>query len=172
MIHQAQGDLDRALQLFLDGFEKTKKFNDEKWQKNLQCHLLSAIASVHFERRQFQDARQKYESALAMYRATGDPMGLGETLHQLGRIAVELKKYGQAEQFYGDSLKAIENIPAEQTEAEIFYSQALLAEKQGFLELARERAYRAFELFQSLQSGDGLARVEGLLSRLKEVLGS
>jgi tetratricopeptide (TPR) repeat protein len=172
MIYQSQGDLDHALQLYLAGFEKARQFNDTKWQQNLQCHLLSSIASVHLERRQFQDAQQKYENALAIYQATGDAMGIAETLHQLGKIAFALKRYSQAEQLYGDSLKAIENTPAELVEAEIFYSQALLAERQGYLELAQEKLKCALERFQNLQAAEGLARTEKLLNQIRNMLGS
>jgi tetratricopeptide (TPR) repeat protein len=169
--HQAQGDLDQALRLYQQGLEKARQFNATESQKNLQGHLLAAIAGIHFEKGQFQDARQKYENALMLYQGTGDQMGVAEMLHQLGKLAFRLKRYNEAEQLYANSLKTIETIQAEQMEAEIYYSQAVLAEKQGFLELAEEKLNYAHERFQSLQASDGLARTEKLLDRIREILG-
>lgn len=169
---QAKGDLEQANNLFLEGFEKARQFNVTDSNKNLQGHLLAALASVHFERGQYIDAQRKYEDALMLYKDTNDKAGIAEMLHQMGNIAFQLGNYSEADRLLQNSLKTVESIHSEQMEAEVFYSQALLAEKQGKLDLAQEKLQYASERFQSVRAGEGLERSEKMLNRIKKALGN
>jgi tetratricopeptide (TPR) repeat protein len=167
---QAKGDLERAERLFLEGLEKNRQLNATDSQKNLRGHLLAALASVHVEKGQHQDAQHKYKDALRLYEETKDQVGIAEMLHQLGSIAFQLENYDEAEELLENSLKTVESIQSEQMEAEIFYSQALLAEKQGRLKLAQEKSLDALERFKSLGAQESLTRVEKFFDRIKKAL--
>ena len=89
---------------------------------------------------------------------------------QLGKVACQLRNYTDAQDLFENSLKTIANTQAEQIEAEIFYSQAILAQKQGYLDAAREKLTLALERFQSMHLSDGIARTENLLHQIKQTL--
>jgi tetratricopeptide (TPR) repeat protein len=169
---QAQGNLERAQRLFADGLRKARLFNETDPQKNLQGHLLAALASIDFDEGKYVDAQSKCDEALTIYKGTKDQAGIAEMSHQLGRIAFQLGNFDQAEQLFEDSLKTVETIHSEQMEAEVFYSQAVLAEKQGDLELALEKVQYAIERFQNLHANDALVRAKKLLKRVRKTLGN
>jgi tetratricopeptide (TPR) repeat protein len=163
---QAKGDLDKAQNLFIEGFDKARQFNVTDSQKNLQGHLLASLASVDYERKQYRDAQRKYGDAMALYKETNDQIGIAEMLHQLGRIALQFEEYEEANQLLENSMKIVEGMDAEQMEAEILYSQAFSAERQGRLDVALEKLTHARERFQNLHVNEGLSRVENLQSRI------
>jgi hypothetical protein len=66
-----------------------------------------------------------------------------------------------------NSLESIETIHSEQMEAEIYYSQALLAEKQSRPKLAQEKLQAALQRFESLQATEGVSRTQKALRRIK-----
>jgi tetratricopeptide (TPR) repeat protein len=165
---QAKGDLDKAQNLFIEGFDKARQFNASDSQKNLQGHLLASLASVDYERGKYRDAQRKYGDAMAIYKATNDQIGIAEMLHQLGKIELQYEKFEEANKIFENSLKILESMDAEQMEAEILYSQAVSAEKQGRLDVAKEKLLHARERFQNLHANESLARVEKLQSLIEK----
>lgn len=167
---QAKGNLDKAQALFVEGFNKARQFASTDSHKNMQGHLLAALAGVHYERGQYEEAQGRYEEALALYHETQNQTGIAAMLHRIGNIASQCGRYGEADRVLQESLKAVESIHSEQMEAEILYSLALLAEKQDDLELAQERLEQACERFRSLSAQDSLARAERTLNRISGTL--
>jgi tetratricopeptide (TPR) repeat protein len=163
---QAKGKRDEAQALFAEGLQKARQFNLTAPQKNLQGHLLAALASVNVERDQHAAARRLYDEALTLYRETQDRPGIAEMLHRLGTIASQEARFAEAEKLLAASLDTMKDIHSEQMEAEVFVSAALLAERQGDLRLARERLLKALERFRHLSAAEDVVRTQSLLDRL------
>jgi tetratricopeptide (TPR) repeat protein len=181
------GELDQAEFCFKKGLERGLKLSQPKYRRG-KGHLWAARGSLREVREQFVEARQDFETALALYEAFGDDpgdvLGRGNTLHRLGVISMrlaereapnperQLAEYAQAERQFNESLMLIRSFGGgwAEREANVICSQGLLAEHRGNLEEAQRLLTQACTTFQDLALAPDLVRADAALSRVTATL--
>ncbi len=167
-VMQARGEWEQAEKLFREGLEKARSFGTQHYELNLRGHLLAALAGLAEARKQHAEAYAGYDAALALYRTTGDLMGIATTLLSLGRVALGLRRFDEAERRLGESLEIAKGRHWARREGDILVTLAHLAEDRGDLSQARDLLTRARGLFQdfSAAAAADLAHADAALTRI------
>lgn len=168
-VMQARGELDRAEETFRQGLEKTLAGTRDK-DLEQQGHLRASLAGLAEARKQYPEASQWYEEALALYQKTGDLMGIATTLQALGRVALRLRRFDEARSRLDESLGMVQGRSWTRREGEVLLTLAQLAEDQGDLARAQDLLIRARELFQDFSAADELAQTDAALTRVAAAL--
>ena len=77
---------------------------DRETQEKVKAGILHQLGMVAQEQRQWGQAEQYYQQALAIKIEFNDRYSQASTYHQLGRVAQEQRQWGQAEQYYQQAL--------------------------------------------------------------------
>src|SRR5262249_8780922 len=77
---------------------------DRETREKLKAGMLYNLGRMAQEQRQWEQAEQYYQQALAIKIEFNDRYEQANTYHQLGRMAQEQRQWGQAEQYYQQSL--------------------------------------------------------------------
>src|SRR5262249_3630916 len=93
--------------------------------------------------------------------------GQATTLHQLGRIAQEQRRWDEAESFYRQSLALSERIGNEHTQSGSLHQLGRIAEDQGNAAQALVFYQRAEEILDRLQDPHGLAFLRKSIERVQ-----
>ena len=96
---QAKAAYERVLTLF----QQNTGFTEEKCQK-LCAGVYQQLGSVVYEQRQWAQAEQYYQQALAIKIKYNDHYSQASTYHGLGMVAQAQQQWAQAEQYYQQAL--------------------------------------------------------------------
>ncbi|MCB1022450.1 MAG: tetratricopeptide repeat protein, partial [Acidobacteria bacterium] len=113
----------------------------------------------------YQDAAQRYEDALPIYRNIGARLGEANCVKALGDVARRQARYQDAAQRYEDALPIYRNIGARLGEANTHLSIGLLALAQG--QPADEELAEAERLYREI----GLTEQADLVRKIREGAG-
>jgi len=94
---------------------------------------LHSLATIDVRRGEYEDARQKFETALKMRQQIGDRAGEAATWHQLATIDLNRGEYEDARQKFETALKIMQQIGDRAGEAAAFFQLGHLAAEQGQL---------------------------------------
>lgn len=169
-VMQARERWEEAERLFREGLEKARRLGSQPHELNRQGNLLASLAGLAEAREQYDGASQEYEKALALYRRTGDQDGIATTLQNLGRVALRLRRFDEAERRLGESLKIVQRRSWARREGDVLFTLAQLAEERGDLLQARDLLTQARERFQSFSAAADLAHADAALTRIGAAL--
>ena len=169
-ILQARGELDKAEDRFRQGLENVRSSTDDRALK-LRGHLLASLGGLAEARKQYAEASQKYEQALALYEGR-DLEGKATALQSLGRVALRQRSFDEAERRLQESLDFVRGRRWGNREGEVLLTLAQLAEDRGDLSRARSLLTRARERFQAFSAAVDMAHVDAALTRVSAALAS
>lgn len=160
--HDRMGHSDAAKDLALGIFD----------QCNPECpplleagtHMLIGIADFHL--RDFQGAREQFETALAIYRKAKRPLDTAGCLNWLGGIDALHRQYEQAAARYHEAWDIYAGEDYVLGLASVLSGQGDLASQRGRLEDAAQKWIRAMEYFAALGDKENQAAV---LMRMADV---
>lgn len=149
-------NLDQAEQIIKRLQEYDEKKAGDKWQRKEDDQLtqqersalrnvgvaLHQLGMIAQERRDFEEAEERYKKSLAIRKKIGDEHGQASTLHQLGIIAQKRWQFEEAEDWYRKSLEIEKKIGAE-------YIQATTLHQLGMIAQVRQQFDKAENLSRS-----------------------
>lgn len=169
-VMESREQWDEAEKLFREGLEKTRRFGTERHELNQKGHLLAALAHLAEGRKQYGEAARGYGKALALYRRTENLLGIATTLQYLGRVALRLRRFEEAERRLAEGLELVKGRHWTRREGDILFTMAQLAEDRGDLGQAQELLIRAREHFQIFSATADLAHADAALTRVAAAL--
>jgi tetratricopeptide (TPR) repeat protein len=122
---------------FMDEIRDVEAQTKASW-KAANYHNLGRVAEIQ---RQWGQAEQHYQQALAIYIEFNDRYSQASTNHQLGMVAQEQRQWGQAEQHYQQAL-------ALKIEFNDRYSQALTLHALGSVAFDQDNFQQSGEYYQ------------------------
>ena len=99
-------DYSEARKVYLDNLETIQALTDipEQSKQSLIASTYHYLGMVAQKLREYGEAQQNYQQALAIKIEFADRYSQASTYHQLGRVAEELREYGEARQNYQQAL--------------------------------------------------------------------
>jgi tetratricopeptide (TPR) repeat protein len=153
------------------GYLETKDYQNARtaYQKSVilcqqlndveETQVKSALASTYHqlgrvaqELREYGEARQNYQQALAIFIEFGDRYSQASTYHQLGRVAQELREYGEARQNYQQALAIEIEFGDRYSQASIYHNLGAVAQELREYEEARQNYQQALAIY--IEFGD------------------
>ncbi|MBN1955471.1 MAG: tetratricopeptide repeat protein [Anaerolineae bacterium] len=163
-------DLQQAMQALcfhqraLDEFESLSKVSESAKKMVAACHTDWAVNLVALG--QFEDAKEHYETARAIFREQGDLRSVGVVLSRLGGLAAARGSRVDAEQYYTKALDTFRALDEPREVAAQWHQLARVAEEAGDLDEA-ERCYQeAVRIRERVRDRQGLAETLVELARL------
>jgi predicted ATPase/class 3 adenylate cyclase len=156
-----EGDYDRAVALKEQLLEFQRSLGlEQDW---LTAAILSDLAQIAAEQRQFGRARKLNEEAIATRHALGDSSGIAHALHGAGEAAMAEGCWEEARVFLEEALERSLDLGQRYAPAIRLHSLGELARRQGKLVEAISRYRESLELGFDLGSGIFIAAdLEGL----------
>jgi tetratricopeptide (TPR) repeat protein len=153
----------RSLTL-IDSFEQHTDQQKGLW-KATAYHQLGYVA---YEQRQFEQAEQHYQQALALKIKYSDRHGQASTYHQLGRVAQAQRQFEQAEQHYQKALALKIKYNDRYRQASTYHQLGSVAEEQRQFEQAEQHYQKALALKIEYNDRHGQASTYHNLGRVAE----
>jgi tetratricopeptide (TPR) repeat protein len=144
---ESQKSYEKTLQIY-DALESQEERQKQLW-KAITYHQLGNVAH---EMREYAQARDFYQQALAIYIEFGDRYEQAGTYHNLGIVAQEMGEYAQARDFYQQALSIKIEFGDRFSQARIYHQLGILA--QEMREYAQARDFYQQALTIKIEFGD------------------
>jgi tetratricopeptide (TPR) repeat protein len=144
---ESQKSYEKTLQIY-DALESQEERQKQLW-KAITYHQLGNVAH---EMREYAQARDFYQQALAIYIEFGDRYSQARTYHNLGIVAQEMREYAQARDFYQQALAIKIEFGDRFSQARIYHQLGILA--QEMREYAQARDFYQQALTIKIEFGD------------------
>jgi tetratricopeptide (TPR) repeat protein len=112
-------------------------------------HQLGIVAE---QLREFEQARDYYQQALALFIEFGDRFSQAGTYHQLGRVAEKLREFEQARDYYQQALAITIEFGDRYSQARTYHHLGIVAEELREFEQARDYYQQALAI--TIEFGD------------------
>lgn len=154
-----QGDYEAALRHHTASLEGWAQLGDAPGVASATNNL----ATVFFARGDLTRARELFAESAAAYRTLKQPLHLGQSLGNMGRMAALLGEYAEARLAVEESLSLLRELGDRVGEASALSNRAFIAAAEGETTLARELYQQALRIRVELADVLGLAgSLEGL----------
>ncbi|WP_103668168.1 tetratricopeptide repeat protein [Pseudanabaena sp. BC1403] len=131
---------------------KVLKETEEKDKKIWSASTYNNLGAVAKDLREYGEARQNYQQALAIDIEFGDRYSQASTYHELGRLAQELREYGEARQNYQQALEIKIEFGDRYSQALTYHQLGILARELREYGEARQNYQQALAIF--IEFGD------------------
>jgi tetratricopeptide (TPR) repeat protein len=135
---QAKVYYEKALQSY-EVLRKTEERDKKIWSASTY-HNLGYVAQ---ELREYAEARQNYQQALAIFIEFGDRYSQASTYHQLGMVAQELREYAEARQNYQQALAIKIEFGDRYSQANTYHQLGWVAQDLREYDEARQNYHQA-----------------------------
>ncbi len=132
----------------------------------LQAKALDAAANLAYLYARNMPMEQLAEEGLALYQQLGDPVGIADSLIQLGAIARIRSQFGSAQARLEEAATRFQELGDSWRQGQCYTEWARVATEQGQYELARTLLEKSLQLYQALEDVQRLGWVRYLLARL------
>ena len=144
---ESQKSYEKTLQIY-DALESQEERQKQLWKASTY-HQLGIVAQ---EMREYAQARDFYQQALAIYIEFEDRYEQAGTYHQLGRVAEEMREYAQARDFYQQALSIKIEFGDRYSQARTYHQLGRLAEEMREYAQARDFYQQALAIY--IEFGD------------------
>jgi len=144
---ESQKSYEKTLQIY-DALESQEERQKQLW-KAITYHQLGIVAQ---KMREYAQARDFYQQALAIYIEFGDRYEQAGTYHQLGYVAQEMREYAQARDFYQQALTIKIEFGDRYSQASTYHQLGRVA--QELREYAQARDFYQQALSIKIEFGD------------------
>jgi putative nucleotidyltransferase with HDIG domain len=152
IVHQALGELDIAEAIYLEAQQLAERAGN----RHLAVMIDQNLGTISSIRGDTAAALDRYQSALARYRALEDDIGAARALNNIAMAHVDLKQFALAEESFNAALMAAESRRDAETLGTVQLNRADLYLKQDRFDDARACLDQAFEIFGRLGSTSGI----------------
>ena len=139
---------------------------DAKQKADWKATLYHQLGMVAEEQRQWAQAEQHYQQALALFIEFNDRYSQARTYHQLGSVAQAQRQWAQAEQHYQQALALKIEFNDRYSQARTYGQLGLLAEAQEDWIQAGKYLVQALQLFVEFQDQHSVEITIDNLARL------
>jgi tetratricopeptide (TPR) repeat protein len=158
---QARKSYEKELELL-----ESLQFIDERQRGLSKASTYHQLGIVAQKLREYAEARQNYQQALAIKIEFGDRYSQASTYHQLGIVAQELREYAEARQNYQQAIAIFIEFGDRYFQALTYGQLGLLAEAENNLTEAGQNLLQALEIFAQFQDRHSVGMVLSNLSRI------
>jgi tetratricopeptide (TPR) repeat protein len=144
---------------------------EERQKQSALATTYHQLGRVAEELREFEQAREYYQQALAITIEFGDRYKQADTYHQLGRVAEELREFEQAREYYQQALAITIEFGDRYEQAGTYHQLGRVAQQLREFEQAREYYQQALAVFIEFGDRYEQARTYHQLGRVAEELG-
>ncbi|WP_444951209.1 tetratricopeptide repeat protein [Micromonospora ureilytica] len=169
--HLAAGDTDEVVAYSELACQELHAAGHWAWEEKIWRELLpmappgsarsasfhKGLGDVHLNRGEYPQATERYEAALAVYRALGDDTGVGKLLHHLGLVADNRGDRATADRLYQEALTILSRLDDRAAVARTLHQLAGIARGNGDGELAMSRYLEELAIVRELDDLDGIA---------------
>jgi tetratricopeptide (TPR) repeat protein len=159
--HEATTSYEKALTIL----EQNKMF-DESQKKKFSATFYHNLGIVAQEQRQWAQAEQHYQHALAIYIEFNDRYEQADTYHNLGSVAEEQRQWAQAEQHYQHALALYIEFNDRYAQARTYHQLGRVAEEQEQWQQAYDYYLKDLAITAEFKDEHGLEITRGSLRRL------
>ncbi len=154
-----RGDLRTARPILAETFDATGDVTEEAaaGAPRLRTRIADALASVCAQTGDFETARAWAERSLALSRALPDDFGIARSLNNLGSMAVDQKRWTEAEAYLTEGLAVAERVEHRPMLAAIRNNLALTLMETGRLPVAADLFRENLTLRRDLGDARGVA---------------
>ncbi len=132
----------------------------------LQAKALDAAANLAYLYARNMQMERMAEESLLLYQQLGDPVGIADSLLQLGAIARIRSQFGPAHGWLEEAATRFQELADSWRQGQCYTEWARVATEQGQYELARSLLEKSLLLYQELGDVQRLGWVRYLLARL------
>jgi tetratricopeptide (TPR) repeat protein len=140
--HEATTSYEKALTIL----EQNKMF-DESQKKKFSATFYHNLGIVAQEQRQWAQAEQHYQHALALKIEFNDRDEQANTYHQLGYVAQEQRQWAQAEQHYQHALALYVEFNDRYEQADTYHNLGIVAQEQRQWAQAEQHYQHALAIY-------------------------
>ncbi len=127
--------------------EKTRDAAGSRNDADAEAKCAESLGDIALERSDHDQARERYEEALPLYRRVGDVLGEANCIRSLGDIALARSDHDQARERYEDALPLYRRVGDVLGEANCISSLGDIALERSDHDQARERYEVALKLY-------------------------
>jgi len=149
--------------------ENAVRLSDETGQARSKAYALASLAEVLTKSGNAEAAKEHCFSAIEVFSDLGDRLGLSAAYANLGMAERTGGNLQGGEDYYRESLAALEGMEVPRSLALRKMEYALLLEEKGERARASEELRASHELLQGIGADDMLAKVDSELQRLKDL---
>jgi tetratricopeptide (TPR) repeat protein len=163
---QARKSYEKELELL-----ESLQFIDERQRGLSKASTYHQLGIVAQKLREYAEARQNYQQAIAIYVEFGDRYSQAMTYHQLGRVAEELREYAEARQNYQQALAICIEFGDRYSQAMTYHQLGIVAQELREYAEARQNYQQALAIF--IEFGDRYSQASTYfqLGKVAEELG-
>src|SRR5579884_1835587 len=132
----------------------------------LQARALDAAANLAYLYARNMQMERMAEESLVLYQQLDDPVGIADSLLQLGAIARIRSQFGSAHAWLEEAATRFQELGNSWRQGQCYTEWARVATEQGQYELARALLEKSLLLYQALGDVQRLGWVRYLLARL------
>ncbi|MDQ6662174.1 MAG: LuxR C-terminal-related transcriptional regulator, partial [Chloroflexota bacterium] len=132
----------------------------------LQAKALDVAANLAYLYARNMQMERMAEESLLLYQQLGDPVGIADSLLQLGAIARIRSQFGLADGWLEEAATRFQELDNSWRQGQCYTEWARVATEQGQYELARALLEKSLMLYQELGDVQRLGWVRYLLARL------
>jgi tetratricopeptide (TPR) repeat protein len=146
-----------ALTLYRSILDRFEQYSEEKLYGSLGLEYVNLIATLAIweqKNEQYIALEDRYQKLLQVLKVLRDvdektkDLIKATTYHQLGRLAQDQQRFGQAEQYYQQALQIYQKHNDTHEQAKTFANLGIMAEEQQKFEQAEQYYQQALEIFQ------------------------
>jgi tetratricopeptide (TPR) repeat protein len=135
----------------LAAVEKAVEAHGNPWQ---QANAQLVLANLAMNRSKYDDARARYEQAVALYRQVGDVLWEAHSTGGLGDVALERSDYDTAQAWYEQALALYRQAGDAEGEANCIARLGDIAVERSHYDTARALYEQALPLYRQLEDAD------------------
>jgi tetratricopeptide (TPR) repeat protein len=154
MIHQAQGEYEKAIENYTQSLKIVEELGDKKGIAN----TLHQLGNIHFQQGDYEKAIEKYDQSMKIEEELENKGGIARTLHQLGNIHYLQGEYEKAIEKYNQSLKIKEELGDKGSIASTLHQLGMIHQDKGEYEKAIEKYNESLKIDKELGDKGGIAR--------------
>ena len=162
-IAQRENKIDEAQHFYENIIQISEKINP-----NFSALGINALGFLSLQRRDYNQARIHFESALEIFDKTGDDTMYAQTLAGLGVVASRQGDRIKAKQLFYQSLDIAQKINRRDQIAYILYQLAMEEEKSNNFAFALKLAKESNENYERLGCKEEFEKTKELISRLEK----
>jgi len=153
IIHQDQGDYDKAIEKYNQSLEIVKELGN----KGGIASTLHELGMIHAAQGDYDKAIEKYNQSLEIEKELGNKGGIASTLHELGIIHYIQGDYDKAIGKYNQSLEIKKALGDKSGIASTFHQLGMIHEAQRDYDKAIETYTQSLEITKEMGNKGGVA---------------
>ena len=131
-----------------------------------EANCIGGLGDIALARSEREEARNRYETALPLYKKVGDVLGEANCIGSLGDIALERSEHEEARKRYETALPLYKKVGDVQGEANCILRLGDIALERSEHEEARKRYETALKLYEKIPEPYSIGRTHQCLARL------